>query len=66
MGEEDSNPKSVPEIPNERVVALGEQINAASVSAVGETTLDTSGSGAAAAKAENRIVGGFLPSFWVR
>ena len=55
MGEENSNPKSDPENPNERVDAVGKHINAASVSAIGETTLDTSASGAAAAKAEDRM-----------
>jgi eukaryotic-like serine/threonine-protein kinase len=55
MGEEDSIPRSDPENLKKRVGAGGAHAGAAGASAGGEPTLDTSGSGAAAAKAEDRM-----------
>ncbi len=55
MGNEGSIPKSDPENPKKNVDAGGAHTAAAGASAGGEATLDTGGSGAAAAKAENRM-----------
>jgi eukaryotic-like serine/threonine-protein kinase len=55
MGEENSTPRSNPENPKKSVDAGGLHTGAAGASAGGETTLDTGGSGAAAAKAEDRM-----------
>src|SRR6266849_6111754 len=54
MGEENSTPKFDPENPKKSVAAGGAHIGAASASAVGETTVDTGGTGAAAARAVDR------------
>jgi eukaryotic-like serine/threonine-protein kinase len=55
MGKENFIPRSDPENPNKRVDPGGAHIDAAVPSAGGETTLDTGGSGAAAARAEDRM-----------
>ena len=55
MGEENPTPRFDPENPKKRVDAGGAHIDAAGVSVGGETTLDTGGSGAAAAKAVDRM-----------
>jgi len=54
MGEENSTPKPDPEDPMKRVDARGPHIGAAGASAGPDTALDTGGSGAAGAKADNR------------
>jgi len=61
MGEENPTPRFHLENPKKRVDAGGTRIDAAGASAVGETTLDTGGSGAAAAKAVDRMsIGPYL------
>lgn len=55
MGKENSTPRSDPENPKKSVDARGVHTGAAAASAGGDTTLDTAGSGAAAAKAEDRM-----------
>lgn len=60
VSEENSSPKPDPEIPNERQAPVNEQVNAANLSAVGETTLDASAGGAAAMAGSTRSIGRYL------
>ena len=55
MGEENSIPRSSLEGPNDKVLTRGAPLDAAGATARGETTFDTGGSAAAAARAEDRI-----------